>query len=76
MGDTTAAASAEGECRAEHNRISDRVGELNTVFYGIYNLRRFAQGSPIFHGILKCLTVLCLKDGLCGCTDQFYSVLF
>ena len=75
MGDT-ATASAEGECRAEHNRISDRVGELNTVFYGIYNLGSCTRLTDFFHGILKCLTILCLKNGLCGCTNQFYSVLF
>ena len=75
MGDT-AATSAEGECRTEHNRISDRISKLDTVFYGIYNLGSCTRLTNLFHGILKCLTVLCLKDGFCGRTDQFYSVLF
>lgn len=54
----------------------DRISKLDTVFYGIYNLGSCTRLTNLFHGILKCLTVLCLKDGLCGCTDQFYSVLF
>ena len=75
MCDTTAA-SAKRICRTKYDRITDRIGKPDTILYVVYNLGCCTRLTDLFHGIFECLTVLCLKNRFCCCTDQSDIIFF
>ena len=68
VGDPAAAAS-KGKCRTEYHRITDSIGEFDTVLHIVHHLGRRTGLTDFFHGILKRLTVLCLENSLRRSTD-------
>ena len=70
---TTAAAQCVG--RTQHDRITDRICEFDTVIHGLYDERSCYRLTDLFHCILKFLTILCFLDRLSGRSDQTHAVL-
>ena len=71
----TAAASAQGICRTKNNRITDLIGECNTIFQVLNNQRRSYRLTDLLHGCLELQTVFCLLNGLGSGSDKFYTGL-
>ena len=61
LSDTTAA-SAEGVCRTEYNRISNLLNKFETGFYRCNNLRWCYRLMDFLHGFLEFQSVLCFFD--------------
>ena len=71
----TAAASAQGICRTKNNRITDLIGECNTIFQVLNNQRRSYRLTDLLHGCLELQTIFCLLNGLGSGSDEFYTGL-
>ena len=58
--------------RTDDDRQTDLTGEINRILNRVNNLEAMI-GSPIFHGVLEHLAVLCLCDGGRISAEQLYA---